>query len=273
MVYYSGFVLLKGIVMKLSAPLLLLLGILFTVAPLAAKGTQPQFNTIVVRHFTNANGMNKSQEFINQFSDSLRSYLEKVKIANQVVSDGVSVNGDAAADSLSIEGRFLGNDKEIYMVTVGKLNVETNIYRICDHALVKTLTAKVLIPPSLFKNDQDMAAETGSQIARQIQQALKNTSLSSIPPAPPSAAPAPSSGIAQSNPEAVASIQFSSDPGGAEITVDGNYVGNTPSLIKLKPGTHSVKITKNGYAPWVRSINTEGGESRNIAADLEKTSQ
>ena len=247
--------------------------IFFSAAPMAAKDSQPQFNTIVVKHFTNANGMNKSQEFINQFSDSLRSYLEKVKIANHVIGEGNQVADAVAADSLSIEGEFIGKDNEIYMVTVGKLNVEINIFRISDHALIKTMTAKALIPPSISKNDQDMAAETGSQIARQIQQALKNTSLSSIAPAPPSAAPAPSSEIAQAGPEAVASIQFSSDPSGAEITVDGNYVGSTPSLIKLKPGAHSVKITKKGYAPWVRSFNTEAGESRNIAAELEKTSQ
>ena len=40
--------------------------------------------------------------------------------------------------------------------------------------------------------------------------------------------------------------------------------------MNLKPGTHSIKMTKNGYMPWVRSIETSAGESRNIAADLEK---
>jgi hypothetical protein len=37
----------------------------------------------------------------------------------------------------------------------------------------------------------------------------------------------------------------------------------------LKPGTHSIKIAKNGYQPWVRSIEIAGGESRNLAAELE----
>jgi hypothetical protein len=48
--------------------------------------------------------------------------------------------------------------------------------------------------------------------------------------------------------------------------------GSTPSLIKLKPGAHSVKVTKKGYMLWVRSINTDAGESRNLAADLDKIS-
>ena len=70
------------------------------------------------------------------------------------------------------------------MVTTGKLNIELEIYRLSDHALVKSMTVKALIPPSLSKNDQDMAAETGSQVAHQIRQALTSVSLSNIPPAP-----------------------------------------------------------------------------------------
>jgi hypothetical protein len=66
---------------------------------------------------------------------------------------------------------------------------------------------------------------------------------------------------------------LSSDPAGAEITIDGNYAGNTPSLIKLKPGTHSIRMTMHGYAPWERSIETAAGESRNFAATLDKTGQ
>ena len=88
-----------------------------------------------------------------------------------------------------------------------------------------------------------------------------------------STAPAPSSDAAPASSDAVASVQLSSDPAGAEIAIDGSYVGNTPSLIKLRPGTHSITMTMPGYAPWVRSIETAAGESRNFAATLEKTSQ
>ncbi len=137
--------------MKFSIPIMLL-AILLATSPLVAKNSQPQFNTIVVKHFSNAEGMNQSPEFIRFFSDSLRSWLEKVKIANQVVENEIPISNSAAADSLAIEGRFIGRDKEIYMVTVGKLNVEFGIYRISDHALVKSMTVKVLIPPSLSKN-------------------------------------------------------------------------------------------------------------------------
>lgn len=262
----------RGFLMKRCAPIFLPFCFLFAVAPLAAKDSQSRFDTIIVKHFVNANGTNQSQEFINYFSDSLRAGLEKSKITNQATGEGVTVADAVAANSLLIEGKFTDFDKGGGF-KIGKLSLEINIYRISDHALVKTMTTQAAFKPSPFNKDKNVAEFTGNQTAYLIKQALKNISLSSIAPAPPSAAPTPSSGIAQAGPEAVASVQFSSDPSGAEITVDGNYVGSTPSLIKLRPGTHSVKIAKNSYAPWVRSINTEAGESRNIAADLEKTSQ
>jgi hypothetical protein len=68
-------------------------------------------------------------------------------------------------------------------------------------------------------------------------------------------------------------VQLSSNPSGAEINIDGSYVGNTPTLIKLKPGTHSISMTLSGYAPWTRSVETAAGESRNFAATLEKSGQ
>ena len=45
--------------MKFPAPFFLL-AILFAASPLAAKNSQPQFNTIAVKHFANAGGMNQS---------------------------------------------------------------------------------------------------------------------------------------------------------------------------------------------------------------------
>jgi hypothetical protein len=88
----------------------------------------------------------------------------------------------------------------------------------------------------------------------------------------PSAASPPSDAEnRQTGADAVAVVQISSEPNGADITVDGDYAENTPSQIKLKPGVHSIKIAKKDFAPWERSIKVEAGESRNVAAELEKS--
>ncbi|MBI3475217.1 MAG: PEGA domain-containing protein [Acidobacteria bacterium] len=67
-------------------------------------------------------------------------------------------------------------------------------------------------------------------------------------------------------------VLFSSIPPGAEIQMDGNFVGSTPSSIPAAPGEHSVRITKNGYRPWERTVKTLGGEVT-ISAELEAVSK
>jgi len=54
-------------------------------------------------------------------------------------------------------------------------------------------------------------------------------------------------------------VTVTSVPAGAEIEVDGAFVGNTPSSIDLAGGNHSVRITKDGYQPYERQLHTMGG--------------
>ena len=67
-----------------------------------------------------------------------------------------------------------------------------------------------------------------------------------------------------------ASLAISSNPRGADIEIDGNFVGNTPSTIQLKPGEHEIGISMRGYQEWKRKINVTGGNV-NINADLAAT--
>ena len=63
-------------------------------------------------------------------------------------------------------------------------------------------------------------------------------------------------------------LKISSTPAGADIEIDGSFVGQTPSSVLVLPGDHSVKITKAGYKQWERKIKTSGGEVT-MAAELE----
>lgn len=68
-----------------------------------------------------------------------------------------------------------------------------------------------------------------------------------------------------------ATVKVTVDPGvsGAEIEVDGEFVGTTPSTIDLTPGEHDIKISKAGYKVWQRKMNVSGG-SINVSPQLEK---
>jgi PEGA domain len=90
-------------------------------------------------------------------------------------------------------------------------------------------------------------------------------------PVPPAPSSPPVAGNAAGNSTGLAHI--SCDPAGAEIEVDGEYQGNTPSDVKLKPGSHSLKLSKKGYVSWQHTIKIDSGETRTFAAELQKTGQ
>src|ERR1700688_1243920 len=67
----------------------------------------------------------------------------------------------------------------------------------------------------------------------------------------------------------LANVAISSTPAGAEISVDQNFVGNTPSSLSLQPGEHLISVQKNGYQDWERKIKVSGGNV-NLTAELTK---
>ena len=98
------------------------------------------------------------------------------------------------------------------------------------------------------------------------------SSVTSTAPAAPAASPAISQ--AQSTaPLASAErikVECFSDPSDADILIDGEFYGNTPSILKLPVGKHQLQIQLSGYKTYGLSLNLEPGmEPRTIRASLE----
>jgi hypothetical protein len=89
------------------------------------------------------------------------------------------------------------------------------------------------------------------------------------PAAPPVAIPA--SVVATPVPSsAPGTVTVSTTPAGADISVDGNFVGNAPADLKLPPGKHSVAVSLDGFKTWSRDITILAGSKTNLEAMLEK---
>ena len=65
-----------------------------------------------------------------------------------------------------------------------------------------------------------------------------------------------------------AQVEIASSPAGSDIEIDGKFVGSTPSLVRVSTGEHTVKLTKNGYAVWERTLTTMASDVR-ISPDLQ----
>ena len=66
-----------------------------------------------------------------------------------------------------------------------------------------------------------------------------------------------------------ASLAISSEPTAADIYVDGEFMGNTPSLIQLPAGSHTIRIEAKGQKTWSRSITLTSGGKINLQATLQ----
>lgn len=64
-------------------------------------------------------------------------------------------------------------------------------------------------------------------------------------------------------------VAIDSEPSGADVNVDGAFVGNTPlPEFKLTPGQHDIEVKKLGFATWTRRITVVADTPTNVRATL-----
>ena len=68
-----------------------------------------------------------------------------------------------------------------------------------------------------------------------------------------------------------AKLSIVSVPDGADIEVDGNFAGNTPSDLAVPDGEHAITVKKSGYKNWERKMKVAAGSNIRLSAELEKT--
>jgi hypothetical protein len=95
-----------------------------------------------------------------------------------------------------------------------------------------------------------------------------------VPPSSPAATP--NVGPTDTTPVspdqgAAAELEVSSTPDGADIEIDGNFVGSTPSTLGVAAGPHQLSVKKAGFKPWERKITVSSGPIK-IDATLESQS-
>src|SRR6185436_11063185 len=88
--------------------------------------------------------------------------------------------------------------------------------------------------------------------------------------APVTAAPKTAPRPAAASASAAGGLVVDSRPAGATVTIDGAPAGTTPLTIpSIAPGTHKVVIEKDGYQPWVTTVDVKPGERPRVAASLQ----
>jgi len=66
------------------------------------------------------------------------------------------------------------------------------------------------------------------------------------------------------------SVNVTSNPTGADVLLDGDFVGNSPAVLKPNPGKHTITVKMSGFKEWTREITVQAGSELQLSATLEK---
>jgi hypothetical protein len=150
-------------------------------------------------------------------------------------------------------------------------------------AMVGAMVATAIVffpaaPLFLFMKGKDITIPKGTEITAYINGDISldpakfapanvTTAASSAPTIQP---PAGGSAPLTAAEPALSSVEIKSIPDAAEITVDNKYRGSTPSTLRLAAGDHTIRLEKQGFKPWEKTLTVNSGENTTVNASLEQ---
>jgi hypothetical protein len=90
------------------------------------------------------------------------------------------------------------------------------------------------------------------------------------PAAVPSPASAPQPAPSPAAAQGTSRVSIQSEPAGAEIYLDGEMVGSTPSTLMVPSGSHQFRVHAPGRTDWTRTVNILPGSEISLTAALDK---
>jgi len=124
-------------------------------------------------------------------------------------------------------------------------------------AILVALQGVTNIPVAVAEKDREFVpVGVKSEASNHAEQASASNPTASNPPATAE----PTKGV----------VHVSSNPAGADLLLDGNFIGNTPAALKLAAGKHTITVKMSGEKDWSREITVEAGSEVQLTANLEK---
>jgi len=273
---------------------LLLVAVTVQAAPRAALFVQnragaqlePQldmFNDLISTRLTDAGfEVIRSQDVLDRYAESRNAQSEQVlrkavEVLQTVKSEGTADEPTQAASALRL-AQLLNADYLIFasMVSLGENTKKVQAYGMAQEVATQNLRVAlrvleggdgtqlygdVIKVSDKIAQNSNMTIEAGDQLNSLLDQgavelaARVSGSIQKIEEATPA-------------PVDLASVSVQASASGASVEVDGVAVGSTPGVFQLRPGVHRMRLTKEGYATWEKSVNVRDGQVLNVAMEM-----
>jgi len=200
--------------------------------------------------------------------------IEDVKVDNVIVlpKGATAIGTVTEADHKKSMGR------------AGKLNLSISYARLSDNekaalratkdtkggghvgAMTGAMVATAIVffpaaPLFLFIHGKDITIPAGTEITAFVEGDMRLDMARFGGTTSPATAPTIAAGEQPT-------VSIDSAPQGADIEIDGAFVGNTPSTVNVAAGGHDIAVKKRGFTDWTKKLNVTGG-SIHLSAQLD----
>lgn len=207
-----------------------------------------------------------SQLLFNTVTKGIVSAFRKSDVYGLLVQTDVNINhGNSGGPLLNLRGDVIGVN------TLGfREGGATGLnFALFASEVLDMLKQHLSYEPDYLKQQPPAPGQEVAQVAATDLSSNQSTQLSAGATAPPLPAPAPSAAALTPAPAKTA-VTVTSEPTGAEISVDGQFDSSTPSKLLLTPGEHVIKVIRPGFKAWERKLTVEVGAEKSLNALLEK---
>jgi hypothetical protein len=200
--------------------------------------------------------------------------------------------GRAGKLDVSIDSVQLANGEKATLRAVKESQGGSHTGIMAGGMVATSLIVWPAAPVFLLMHGKDVTIPKGTEVTAYVSGDVKLDPakfqpaplVPAAPPVPateqvPPSSPTPNAGPTDTTPVSpdqgaaaeAAELEVSSTPDGADIEIDGNFVGSTPSTVGVVAGPHQLSVKKAGFKPWERKITVSSGHIK-IDATLEAQS-
>lgn len=248
-------------------------------APIAAvepaATPEPKLPSLTVVDFASDNPNDMTHgvpELISEalVNSGLFDVFERERLATLIQEQNLQVSGMVDANTaisigkLSgvkyiVTGKILNFGRELKTFNGYGANTQTAFYRLkAEMKLIDAETGKILFAKIADAEEKEFSASAydgvdttmGGKLAEQVSKKLVNALLAQ--PMFQKATPVVAEKVA---------VKIDSNPEGADVEVDGVYLGNAGSEYKITTGMHEVKVSLPGYEEWAKKVQIQEGSA------------
>jgi hypothetical protein len=224
----------------------------------------------------------RAQDVLARFTESRRAEaaqeLRQAVEALQTVKSEGTVDGPAQEATALRTAQLMGAD---YLVMASLVSMGDHTVRVSSYGVpqeVKTTTLRLALRvlegeqgaqvygETLAVSDKvvqnaNLQVEAGDQLNTLLDQGAveltervrgSHAKIAAAKPAAP----------------ALATVTLSTAAAGAAVEVNGVVVGTAPGVIQVRPGVHEVRVTREGFATWEKSVTFFDGQTLDIPMEL-----